>query len=574
MKPTEYQIIDEKWKSKKISVLMSFLNEEDVISKNTRELYRTLDGWGLDFEIIAVDDGSDDDSYAKLQKSFKNDPRVILVHNERNFGKGWGLKTAFEFSSGDLILFLDADLELSPFHLPNFLRIMDESQADVVIGSKMHKDSELYYPLKRRIMSIVFYFMTKILFGLPVKDTQTGIKLFTREAVEDSLPRVLVKRFAFDIELLVILVNHGFHIASAPIELNFSRQAAGRIKISSAFNMIRDTLAVFYRFRILRFYERPLEKNKHYRYTIIAFSQRCNDEEKQNLSALLYQSYGKIDVIHCGPNDMKIKNPRLTFIHSDSQSYSERLKLILKNFKPTCDYIVFFSLDASIDTRFFYASGRILSLPNIGAASGYTTLRKKHGAFEAISFSVFRSFFYNITLGYRYKSASPRYVEELPLSGMFVKTARVLSLPPHRFSGERLEHRIARGIKENGEKLYYSPDFMVYFRFPQNFHEHRKWIREHARSRSAYHWPFFIFSFLFATALIVPAVIGPIYGNPILTLPLASFLLLILLTRIWIYGPLRGLKSFLLMLVSQVMYIGYFIFRWKRKNKSGTLDKK
>ena len=539
---------------------MSFLNEESVIVENTRELYRVLDVWGLDFEIIAVDDGSEDQSFYRLQHAFKSSPRVIPVHNERNFGKGWGLKTAFEFSSGELILFLDADLELSPQHLPNFLRIMENTKADVVIGSKMHSDSELYYPLKRRVMSKIFYFMTKILFGLPVQDTQTGIKLFTRKALEDALPRLLVKRFAFDIELLVILVSRGFHIASAPIELNFTRAAAGRIRLPAVFNMIWDTFAVFYRFRLLRFYERPMGKNIPFHYTVIAFSNRCDENEKRNLSSFLKQSYTKINFIHCGPNDMGISDKRLRYVPSESKNYSDRLKLILDNIGLECDYAVFFSLDGNIDTRFFYASGRILSLPKIGAASGYTTLRRNHGVFELLSFSVFRSVFYNMSLSYRYKPRSPRFTDELPLHGLFVKSEHLMSLPAPKFKSERLEHRIAREVKTKGERLYYSPDFMVYLRFPTDFREHRKWVCEHARGRSTYHWTLILVSSFFIIATLGLSVLAVIFKEWLYTLPILLYFALILLSRIWFYGFVTGTKSLALMMVSQFFYLRYFLF--------------
>ncbi|RMG76479.1 MAG: glycosyltransferase family 2 protein, partial [Bacteroidetes bacterium] len=456
------------WKDKKISILIPFLNEEDVIVNNLENLICYLQGLGLDYEIVAIDDGSTDSSFKKLQNHFKKDNRVVLVHNEINFGKGWALKTGFEFSSGDLILFLDADLELSPRHLPNFLRIMEQTESDVVIGSKMHEDSVLYYPLKRKIMSTIFYIMTRILFGLPVRDTQTGIKLFKREALEASLPRVLVKRFAFDIELLVILVRKGYKISQAPVELNFSRAAAGRIKISTAINMIFDTLSVFYRSVLLKFYDRPLGRNKKYHYTIIAFSDSADNYEKNNLHSLLNQSYENINVICCGSHDFGIEHKRLRFIRSEKKQYSERLKIILKECEIKGEYVVFFMLRSSIDHRFFFSPGRVLSLENIGAVAGYAGKRRELSNFEALSYTVFGSVFYNMSLTYRFKSRSPRFVSELPLNGLFVKKEIIESLSPSLFEKERLEHIISRTVIAKGQKLYYSPDFMVYLKFPDN----------------------------------------------------------------------------------------------------------
>lgn len=269
MHPLESHPIPTQWKGKVLSILLPFLNEEDIIVENTRKVLEMSKSWELDTEVILIDDGSTDQSFSRLTEAFSKHPGVRLVHNHRNFGKGWALKTGFEFSRGELVLFLDADLELSPLHLPNFLHIMDQTRADVVIGSKLHPDSRLDYPLKRKIMSKVYYLVTRILFGLQVKDTQTGIKLFRRSALEIALPRLVVKRFAFDIELLLLMLKYHQKVESAPIELNFSRVAAGRMKLSTVANMLWDTMAIFYRDKILRFYERPMGPNRIFSFTFI-----------------------------------------------------------------------------------------------------------------------------------------------------------------------------------------------------------------------------------------------------------------------------------------------------------------
>ena len=95
-----------------------------------------------------------------------------------------------------------------------------------------------------------------ILFRLNVRDTQTGLKLFKAEVIKPVMRQILVKRFAFDIEVLAIINARGYKITSAPIEVVFHRASFGRIGYQDIRNMFVDTLAIFYRLHILHYYDK------------------------------------------------------------------------------------------------------------------------------------------------------------------------------------------------------------------------------------------------------------------------------------------------------------------------------
>ena len=157
---------------------------------------------------------------------------------------------------GEFVAFLDADMDLHPEQLVDFFAIMEERDADAVIGSKFHPKSKVDYPIVRRMYSFLYYMLVRTLFGLPVRDTQTGIKLFKRAVLDRVLPRVLVKRFAFDLELLANVHHFGYRIVEAPVTLNFQR-VCSRLRLAAVWNVFLDTLAIFYRMRILHYYDRP-----------------------------------------------------------------------------------------------------------------------------------------------------------------------------------------------------------------------------------------------------------------------------------------------------------------------------
>ena len=120
----------------------------------------------------------------------------------------------------------------------------------------MHPESKVDYPAIRRVYSWGYYILLLILFRLNVRDTQTGLKLFKAEVLKPVMRQILVKRFAFDIEVLAIINARGYKITSAPIEVVFHRASFGRIGYQDIRNMFVDTLAIFYRLHILHYYDK------------------------------------------------------------------------------------------------------------------------------------------------------------------------------------------------------------------------------------------------------------------------------------------------------------------------------
>jgi hypothetical protein len=146
-------------------------------------------------------------------------------------------------------------MELDPANIRGFIEIMETSQCDAVIGSKRHPQSKVAYPRFRRFQSWAYQLLTRVLFNLNVRDTQAGLKLFRRQVLQEALPLLAIKRFAFDLELLVVARQLGYrNVCEAPISLNFQFESS--VNLRSAWRVLWDTAAIFYRLRILRYYER------------------------------------------------------------------------------------------------------------------------------------------------------------------------------------------------------------------------------------------------------------------------------------------------------------------------------
>jgi len=240
----------------KISVIIPAYNESDNISNTIEETIKVFEEIGNKYEIIIVDDGSDDDTFLMAKEAGSNNSHVKVIRcGDTNMGKGFAIKSGFEHVNGDLVVFMDADLDLPPEQIGILFKHLKEKEADVVIGSKRHPDSVVDYPWYRKIMSDAYYLLILILFNLPIRDTQTGLKMFKFEPLKEAFERILVKRFAFDLELLLIIHKLGHKIVDAPVKLVFKPKKFRSVGLKAIFDVLWDTVAIFYRLYILNYYE-------------------------------------------------------------------------------------------------------------------------------------------------------------------------------------------------------------------------------------------------------------------------------------------------------------------------------
>jgi glycosyltransferase involved in cell wall biosynthesis len=239
-----------------LSLVVPAYRQEKTISKDIKSLSKSLSQIPYDYEIIIVVDGYVDETFREAKKV--KDKHVKVLGYEDNRGKGFAIKTGVLEAKGDIIGFIDSGMDLDPTEISLMINIMEWDDSDIVIGSKLHPDSIVNYPLGRKIISWAYRMIIKLLFNLNVRDTQVGLKLFKKKVAKDVFPKILVKAFAFDVEVLAVARSLGYDkIHEAPIKLSFKQ---GSITSTSfwrvAFWMLWDTLAVYYRMNILKHYSK------------------------------------------------------------------------------------------------------------------------------------------------------------------------------------------------------------------------------------------------------------------------------------------------------------------------------
>lgn len=245
-----------------ISLIVPAYKQEKTIALNIRKMVQTMEQLPYEFEIIVIVDG-------KLDKTFQNaknvkSKSVSMYQLEKNQGKGYAIRFGALKAKGDVIGFIDAGMEIDPTGVSMLLNHMIWYDADIIVGSKMHPVSQVNYPFYRKVLSWGYRTFTRLLFGFKVRDTQAGIKLYRENVVKDVFPRLLVKNFAFDVEILALAYALGYkRIYEAPIKLKFM----GSNSITSAnlwrtiILMLWDTMTVFYRVKIIKYYRKSNQKN-------------------------------------------------------------------------------------------------------------------------------------------------------------------------------------------------------------------------------------------------------------------------------------------------------------------------
>lgn len=239
-----------------VSLIVPAFKQEKSIERDLSRIEKVMEQLRYDYEIIVVVDGRVDKTYENAKKV--KSPKITVTGYENNHGKGYAIRYGMGRSKGNIVGFIDSGMDLNPNGLSLLLEHFEWNNADIIIGSKRHPLSKVNYPLNRKIISFFSQIFIRTLFGLNVRDTQVGMKFFKREVIKDILPRLLVKKFAFDIEMLAVAYNLGYRrIFEAPIELNFNfaESIVSKNLLKEILRTFWDSLAIYYRLRIIHYYD-------------------------------------------------------------------------------------------------------------------------------------------------------------------------------------------------------------------------------------------------------------------------------------------------------------------------------
>jgi glycosyltransferase involved in cell wall biosynthesis len=235
-----------------LSVVVPAYRDGAKINQSLDRLQSALQATGTTWEIVVVVDG--DEATARYAQRARS-PQVHVHAYLQNLGKGFALRYGMTKARGELVTMIDSDMEIAPEEIGRMTRLLDLYGADMVVGSKRHPLSEVQYPRFRRFQSLCYQLLVRVLFRVSLRDTQTGLKVMRREVAQRVINVALVKRFAFDLELVVLAHRFGFRrIIEAPVRIEYGFSSTTNVR--AALQVLWDTFAIFYRMRIRHWYDR------------------------------------------------------------------------------------------------------------------------------------------------------------------------------------------------------------------------------------------------------------------------------------------------------------------------------
>ena len=541
----------------RLSVIMPVYNLADTIEQNVAETARLFDSHGVRAELVPVDDGSTDGTAAALARAAEPKYEHVVVKPvicERNGGKGAALRAGFDASTGEYVMLLDGDLDINPKQTPWFFEAMAAKGADIVIGSKRHKRSVVQYPWHRRFVSWVYFTLVRMTIGLPITDTQTGMKLFRREVLGESLGRMLVKTYAFDLELLAIAHQRGAKIAEAPVVIRFGNKF-GALKVNTVKTMAIDSLAVFYRLRVLRYYakaEVPPKLDHDPLVSVVIACPRRSWMLDECLAALGNQSYRNFEVIVLPDDNSQLPthNSQLTTLPTDKVRPAEKRNLGIKVAKG--EIIAFIDDDAYPDAHWLEYAVRYFGDETIGAVGGPGVTPPGDPFLARMGGRVYDNLLVSGNYRYRYKAGGVRRdVDDYPSCNLFVRKSLLDSFGGYRtdfWPGE--DTLLCKDIVDAGKRIVYDPWVVVCHHRRPLFGAHLRQLGRYAFHRGyfckrypsnslrlSYFIPTLFVAYLFLWAILVAIPQPDIMSvelfciwQGLISMPMLAYILLVLLT--------------------------------------------
>jgi dolichyl-phosphate beta-glucosyltransferase len=223
-----------------LSIVIPAYNEQARLLPTLQRISKYFDGRGVDYEVVVVDDGSQDHTLEIAKQFALGNHRIRVLHNVTNRGKGGAVRRGVAASRGERVLFTDTDLSTPIEELEKLTRRMNaDSGMGVVIGSRGVQGAELkqHQPWYREIMGKTFNLLVQWIVFPGIRDTQCGFKLFGRDVARAAFRKMTIAGFGFDVEVLYLARKMGARIEEVPVVWTNA--------LGSKVSPVRDSLRMF-----------------------------------------------------------------------------------------------------------------------------------------------------------------------------------------------------------------------------------------------------------------------------------------------------------------------------------------
>ena len=436
-----------------------------------------------DVEIVIVCLKDDAVIYSEAMGLSKNN-NVSIVEHDPKIGKEYAyLLEGFKKTKGDYILYVDPHSKLNLGSLVEFKKVIEKDKVDIVIGSKHHVDSKVKYSDFRKKVDNIYYFFVRHFLSLKVFDLQTGMKLYKREVLEKVIPLIVTKKYAFDLEILTCANHIGFKIGEAPVEIDKSYEFE-KLSLPLIYHVAIDTLAVFYRLRFLKFYDRKIPQLKEMpKVSIVIAVKEYNQNLKKCLAKCRQLDYPNYEIIVLPDEKMKENIEGIREIPTGNVFPPAKRDIGINVAQGKI--IAFLDDDAFPVAGWIKSAVKYFEDDSIAAVGGPAVTPDNSSDRELASGVVYASSLIAWKNNYRYIPKTAREVDDYPTCNLFVRKDvldKIGGFDNKFWPGEDtvICYKI---VVDLGKKIYYVPDALVYHRRRALYVPHLKQVASYAIHR-------------------------------------------------------------------------------------------
>mgnify|MGYP001499944814 CR=1 FL=1 len=495
--------------------------------------------WGELVEVILIEDQPNHQVKDLLLAQGVQEAQLKIVRRDSNVAHSEALGAGWRFSSGDLVLYVEPQLSMKKGELTQLIESWQRRPADVVVASR--KPSGKLRPWTAQVLSSIYYQLTQALFGVDFGNAQVGVKLFRKRLLDDVYPRLAIKEYAVDVELLAVAHERGFSIGIEPIKV-FPQSSERRAHWLDIFHLLVDTLSIWHRLYKQRYYDRPLCGPRGT--PLVSIVIPCKAPSPflaECLAACRQMDYPKekIEIFVLPDESIEQAPADVTVIPTGPVGPGKKRDRALSS----CQGEIVAFLDDDAIPRFDWLRNavRIFEDERIGAVGGPAPTPASDSIRQVASGQVFSSWMVGGNQGHRYLASKGRWIDDYPSCNLFVRKEVLLKAggfdTPY-WPGEDtvLCSRITHDL---GLKMWYDPDVVVYHHRRTLFEKHLLQIRRYAEHRGYFvkrfpstslRWHYFLPSFLVAFFIVgaLGAIAWPawrwLYGAAVLAYLLAAML--------------------------------------------------
>lgn len=470
-----------KKKEKEVSLIFIIHKGEKNIKPKIEKVRRLFKKTGSSYEIILIYNEGNDKVFQKLKRFTSHLPDVVVIQNRIPLSAGWAIKDAVRYVSGKYVIFYDYRYELLLKDLRRLLQRLEKRTLDLIVGYKKDTERIFHYSWIHRLLRKSYFFIIDLLFGPVNKDILPNVKIFKTPVLESVLAKIVAKVHVLGLELLVVANHLGYKVESLPIELRTDEQCRQRVSLRGIRYALLEILALYYRLRILKYYDREQTLPHDYPPVSIVIPVKARDRYLEEcLTACQQLDYPDYEIIVLPDRKFKWQSRReIKIIPTGDIAPPEKRDIGIENARGKI--IAFLDSDAYPLSQWLKYGVRYFGDHEIGAVGGPAITPPTDNFWQRASGTIFSSFIVGGNSKFRYAPMPHREVEDYPSCNLLVRRSilkKIEGFNTRLYPGDDtlLCFKITQKAKK---KIIYDPDVVV-------FHHRRPLFFKHFRQLAGY----------------------------------------------------------------------------------------